>query len=87
MRPFISVLFAFLLSATGFTAEPTELGDFALLDHQGKFHQLSWYGDQNAVVIFVQGNGCPIVRNGAPTLRAIRDEYEHWGITFFMLNP
>lgn len=63
------------------------IGDFALLDHRGKFHQLSWYGDQKAVVLFIQGNGCPIVRNGAPTLRALRDEYEDRGVAFFMLNP
>jgi len=33
-----------------------QAGDFALLDHSGKFHQLSWYGDQKAVVIVAQGN-------------------------------
>ena len=50
------------------------IGDFSLLDHQGMFHQLSWYDDHKAVVIFVQGNGCPIVCNAAPTLKALRDE-------------
>jgi peroxiredoxin len=68
-------------------AEPAKIGDFSLLDHGGKFHQLSWYGDQKAVVVFVQGNGCPIVRNGAPTLREIRDQYADRGVAFFMLNP
>jgi peroxiredoxin len=67
--------------------EAPKISDFSLLDHQGKFHQLSWYGDQKAVVIFIQGNGCPIARNGAPTLKAIRDEYEEQGVAFFMLNP
>ena len=68
-------------------SELTKVGDFALLDHEGKSHQLSWYGDQKAVVIFIQGNGCPIVRNGVPALNAIRDEFESQGVTFFMLNP
>ncbi|MCH2173735.1 redoxin family protein [Myxococcota bacterium] len=58
-----------------------------MLDQHGKFHQLSWYGDQKAVVIFVQGNGCPIVRNGVHALKALRDEYESRGVVFFMLNP
>ncbi|MFT4518133.1 MAG: peroxiredoxin [Halioglobus sp.] len=85
-------LMMFLLAATVshslFAAlEPAKVGDFSLLDHEGKFHQLSWYGDQKAVVIFVQGNGCPIARNSASTLKAIRDEYEKQGVTFFMLNP
>ncbi len=68
-------------------ADANKIGDFALLDQHGKFHQLSWYDDQKAVVIFIQGNGCPIVRNGAPTLKALRDEYESKGVAFFMLNP
>lgn len=68
-------------------AELTKVGDFALLDQQGKFHQLSWYGDQKAIVIFIQGNNCPFVRNGVAILKEIRDEFEHQGVTFFMLNP
>lgn len=74
-------------AATSMAIGQPKIGDFALLDHQGKFHQLSWYGDQKAIVIFVQGNGCPIVRNGAPTLKAIRDEYASQGVEFLMLNP
>ncbi|MCZ6504081.1 MAG: redoxin domain-containing protein [Gammaproteobacteria bacterium] len=82
----------FCLATTGASllcsaAELSKVGDFALLDQQGKFHQLSWYGDQKAIVIFIQGNGCPIVRNGVPTLKEIRDEFESQGVTFFMLNP
>lgn len=68
-------------------ANLSKIGDFALLDQLGKFHQLSWYGDQKAIVIFIQGNGCPIVRNGTPTLKAIRDKYQEQGVAFFMLNP
>jgi len=69
-------------------ATPSQrIGDFALLDQTGKHHKLSWYGDQKAIVIFVQGNGCQIVRNSVPQLRAIRDEYTDRGVQFFMLNP
>jgi len=68
-------------------AEPTRVGDFALLDQHGKFHQLSWYGDQKAVVVFIQGNGCNIVRNGVHALKALRDEFESRDVAFFMLNP
>ena len=66
---------------------PARIGDFSLLDQHGVFHQLSWYDDHEAVVLFVQGNGCPIVRNGAPTLKALRDEYASRNVAFFMLNP
>ena len=88
---FYRLLLLFLatsLSATLYgAAQPTSIGDFALLDHQGKFHQLSWYDDQKAVVIYIQGNGCPIARNGALTLKAIRDDFAGQGVEFFMLNP
>jgi peroxiredoxin len=87
LRSALFVLASSLAGALCVADDLPKVGDFSLLDHQGKFHQLSWYGDQKAVVIFIQGNGCPIVRNGAPTLKAIRDEYESQGVTFFMLNP
>ena len=67
-------------------AETTEVGDFALLDHQGVFHQLSRYADQQAVVIFVQGNGCPIARLALPTLKSLRDKFADRGVKFLMLN-
>ena len=84
--------FAFCLAATVTSllcsaAELAKVGDFALLDHQGKSHQLSWYGDQSAIVIFIQGNGCPNVRNAVPTLKQLRNEFQSQGVAFFMLNP
>ncbi len=82
-----TLLSVFAPALSGTAAAAAKIGDFSLLDHEGKHHQLSWYGDQKAVVIFIQGNGCPIVRNGAPTVRAIRDDYADKGVTFFMLNP
>ena len=72
---------------TAMAADSQRIGDFALLDQTGKHHKLSWYGDQKAVVIFLQGNGCPIVRNSVPELRAIRDDYSDRDVQFFMLNP
>ena len=72
---------------TAMAGDSQRIGDFALLDQTGKHHKLSWYGDQKAVVIFVQGNGCPIVRNSMPELRAIRDDYSDRDVQFFMLNP
>lgn len=89
MKLFRFALFCFVttFSGLGMAVAPEAIGDFTLLDHHGKSHQLSWYGDQKAVVIFIQGNGCPIVRNGVPSLKKIRDEFKDQGITFFMLNP
>ena len=90
MKSFRCALFclaATISSLACYAGELARIGDFTLLDHLGRSHQLSWYGDHKAIVIFIQGNGCPIVRNGVPSLKEIRDEYENQGVVFFMLNP
>lgn len=83
----IAMAMGILMAQLVHAAESQRIGDFALLDQTGKHHKLSWYGDQKAIVIFVQGNGCPIVRNSVPQLSAIRDQYADQGVQFFMLNP
>jgi peroxiredoxin len=67
-------------------AKTTEVRDFALLDHQGVFHQLSRYADQKAVIVFVHGNGCPIARLAVPTLKAVREKFADQDVKFLMLN-
>lgn len=60
--------------------------DFELLDHQGVAHRLYYYNDAPAIVLMVQGNGCPIVRNVMPGLRDVRDAYADKGVQFLLLN-
>jgi len=60
--------------------------NFMLIDHTGKAQELFYNYDAKAVVIMVQGNGCPIVRNLVSDIKAVRDEYENKGVKFFMLN-
>ena len=86
-----SVLALFLFVASVCVIEPvqaevSDVGDFALLDHQGFFHQLSRYGDQEAVVLFVHGNGCPIARLAVPALKEVRDKFSERKVKFLMLN-
>ncbi|MDA1076679.1 MAG: redoxin domain-containing protein [Proteobacteria bacterium] len=63
------------------------VGDFTLLDHQGRSHQMSWYGDHKAIVLLIQANGDQAVRDTALRLKNVRDEFEPQGVVFFMLNP
>ncbi len=92
MAKLISVVPAvFLFLAVAFVTEPiqadsADVGDFALLDHQGLFHQLSRYADQDAVVLFVHGNGCPIARLAVPALKDVRDKFGDRKVKFLMLN-
>src|SRR5205807_9700274 len=63
--------------------------DFALLDHRGAFRHLYYYAKDpqtKAIVLFVQGNGCPLVRKRIPHLKRLRDEYARKGVLFWMLN-
>ena len=71
-----------------------QVDDFALLDQHGERHELNAYfaGPQaggtaaKAVVLMVQGNGCPVVRNALADLRAVRTAYEEQGVVFLMIN-
>ncbi len=64
----------------------SRINDYALYDASGDFHRLSRYNDSKAIVLWVQGNGCPIVRNAITDFNAIVKDYSEKGITFFMLN-
>jgi len=78
---------AAVLVALGAAAEPApRVDDFALLDHRGVFHRLYDQAHRRAVVLFVQGNGCPIARKTVPVLQSLRDEMAPRGVVFWMLN-
>ncbi len=60
--------------------------NFALLDHEGRSHELYYYQDAPAIVVMIQGNGCPIVRNAWSDYKAVKDAFADKGIPFYMLN-
>src|SRR5262245_51710743 len=67
----------------------TEVNDFALIDHQGAFRHLYYYAKDprtRAIVLFVQGNGCPLVRKQVPQFKRLRDTYATNGVLFWMIN-
>lgn len=62
------------------------VSDFSLADQAGKTHAL--FGDENAkvVVLMVQGNGCPVVRNALIDLAAVRERFQGDSVRFLMIN-
>src|SRR5712675_525319 len=75
------------LAAPAFALSPGDKVDnFRLLDDSGKSHELYYLSDMKAVVLMVQGNGCPIVRQAVPTLREIRAQYRDKGVEFLLIN-
>ncbi len=91
-RPFSRAAAAALLAAClpllplAANGNPERVGDFALLDHTGGFHQLSYYGDQAAAVILVQSNDHVATRRSLPHFKSLRDRYTESDVVFLLLD-
>jgi peroxiredoxin len=60
------------------------VGDFALLDHEGRHHQLYRYIGSSAVVLFVYGSDCNIARDSIPALKQLRQQVAEQDDGFLM---
>ena len=80
------ISFTCLLLPLQVFAESQRISDFALIDHQGGFHQLSQYANRDAVVIFVQANGDKASHTGIEQLKNLRTEFANNAVEFFLLN-
>jgi mono/diheme cytochrome c family protein len=65
---------------------PAQVGDFALIDHQGVFHQLSRDADKNAWVVMTYDAACPSDKQSLAELEAVRKNWEAKGVAFFLMN-
>ena len=81
---FISLVVCAVLPSLALAQRST---DFALLDQHGVFHQLSRYGESEAVVLFVQGNGEESSRQALSQLQALQERYKEQGVIVLLLNP
>jgi peroxiredoxin len=64
----------------------SRMNDYALYDEKGNFHRFSYYNNSKGIVLFVQGNGCPMVRNSFRDFNSVAEEYSPKGFQFFMIN-
>ncbi|GJM13892.1 MAG: thiol-disulfide isomerase [Pseudohongiella sp.] len=62
------------------------VGNFALIDHEGVYHQLQKYGDSKAVVIFATAAGCEENIEQLHKYRLLQTTWEHQGISFLAIN-
>jgi hypothetical protein len=85
----ISWMFA-LLVATLMTIQVSaaneRVGNFALLDHEGSYHQLRKYGESKAVVIISTAATCLENIEQLPKYRLLRTTWERQGISFLAIN-
>ena len=63
-----------------------EIPNFGLHDQNGEFHNLYYYSNAKAIVFYIQGNACPIVRNAITDIKAVRKQFKGKGVQFFMIN-
>ncbi|MDP6415103.1 MAG: redoxin domain-containing protein, partial [Gammaproteobacteria bacterium] len=82
----IVVICLFALASVQLNAAD-RVGDFALLDQDGYFHQMSWYNDHAAVALLVQANGSRGTLNALAEFEELQTRYEELGVEFFLLNP
>jgi len=83
---FSASLLPFLLIPT-FSVAADRVGDFSLLDQQGYFHSMSWYGDHKAVALLVQVVDNTDTAKAVPEFEALKAEFDSQGIQFLMINP
>ncbi len=90
MKYLLNILISCALALPATTALADEwlrsIPEFELTDHLGKVHTLETYKDNEYVVFYVQGVGCPIARIAVPNFREVRAEYADKNIAFTMFN-
>jgi peroxiredoxin len=67
-------------------AAPAIIPNFTLTDQNGASHELYKMSDASAIVMVMQGVGCPIVQQLTPDLKDLQAAYESKGVKFMMLN-
>ena len=71
-----SLIAATLYAVAGQSVAATErVGDFALLDEQGRFHQLSRYQHRDAVVMLTLDGSCSAAMNDAKELGGLQSQF------------
>jgi len=90
IRIFFYTSIMFMMSCGQQVSEAVDLNmtvrNFGLYDHDNGFHRLHYYDDAPAIVLYVHGNACPIVRKSVTRFEEIRESYEKQGVKFFMVN-
>jgi peroxiredoxin len=87
MKYFITVLLSLmLLPGQAVFASPERVGDFALLDQMGEFHQFSRYGHAEALVLYSHSIACEASQADLSSLESLRSELADTNVSFFLIN-
>jgi hypothetical protein len=75
-----------MLTAIEVSSANDRVGNFALLDHKGSYHQLRKYGDSKALVIISTAASCIENIEKLPKYRLLRTTWERQGVSFLAIN-
>src|SRR5688572_31961816 len=78
-----ALLFA---GAAAAVAPGQHVDNFALLDHNGKHHDLYYLSDAKAVVLMTHETDCDAVAESLPALEQAKAAYGGKGVEFLMIN-
>jgi len=74
-----------LLSVSSYAA-PDRIGDFALLDSDGVFHQLSRYRNKEAMVFMAFESSCVAMDSALDQFNALQSDWESKEVGFALIN-
>ena len=75
-----------LLATQAIGAAPARVGDFALIDSAGEFHQLSRYGDKEALVLMAFDASCGSMQSQVDQFEALEAAWRDRDIAFGIIN-
>ena len=67
-------------------ALPDRIGDFALLDSEGEFHQLSRYRHQKALVLMAYDSSCASIDSALSEFQALQSAFAEQQVSFLLIN-
>jgi hypothetical protein len=85
-RPLLVLALVVLAGASKLGVAADRVGDFALLDQDGYFHQMSYFDDHKAIALLVQSNDSKPAAANLEAFKQARAKYQDQ-IKFYMLNP
>tara|TARA_Y100000739_G_scaffold163277_1_gene141409 strand:+ start:189 stop:1898 length:1710 start_codon:yes stop_codon:yes gene_type:complete len=88
MKKFVSnlIVLAAVSTILSSNAEPDRVGDFALLDTDGEFHQLSRYRHQGAMVVMALDDSCSSLEVSLNQFEQLHSQFKDQQASFFLIN-
>jgi len=85
LRDLVIAALAITLASSTY-ALPDRVGDFALLDSDGAFHQLSRYRNREALVLMSFDNRCASIDTAIDQLKSLQRDWSDQGVAFGLID-